>query len=246
MKGRPPAVIDRVPDLDDRIVYEADGLLVVDKPAGLATAGRTLEDPDCLQAALITRRRGRMVWAVHQLDADTSGVNIFVTRRSLVPEYQRRMRFPRGRKRYIAICHGEPDFDRRRVDAPIGFVAVGDRRGQAVTSDGKPAATRLEVLARGGGFTVVRATLESGRTHQIRVHLAHLGHPLIGEPWYRKPPCERHERHALHALEIVFSDDREPAGFSAPIPPDLAELAAELGLPDLYSIVRGASASNVS
>ena len=181
-----------IADLDRRILLERDGLIVVDKPPHLPTSGRTLEDADCVQFWLMRRAR-RMVWAVHQLDADTSGLNIFVSRKSLVPAWQRRTRFPNARKSYLAIAHGAPDWDQRRLSAPIGFVETPARRSWAVVDSGKHAATRFEVLSRSadGKTCALRATLETGRTHQIRVHLQHLGLSLIGEEWYRDEPCTR-------------------------------------------------------
>lgn len=175
------------------------------------------------------RRRG-MIWAVHQLDADTTGVNVFVSKKSLVPQLQQRMRYPNAQKQYLAVVHGVPPFDTLRVDQPIGFVKSETFSGQAVRPEGKPSATRFEVVRRGGAHALVRATLESGRTHQVRVHLAHLGHPLVGEEWYRQPACELHNRQALHAERIVFHDNDEPRELVAPLAQDLIDLLDRLGL----------------
>lgn len=214
---------------------------MIDKPAGLPTAGRDLDDPDCLQF-FVMRAARRMVWAVHQLDADTSGVNVFVRKRSLVPVWQERLRFPNAAKSYLAIVHDPPLEDALRVAAPIGWIERGVAaaapdgaaqaawRGWGVSDDGKPAATRFEVIARAGGFGLLRCTLETGRTHQIRVHLRHLGASLVGEEWYRDEPCGLHPRQALHAWTIRFGDGVEPSELVAPIPADLVELAARLGL----------------
>lgn len=178
-----------------------------------------------------------MVWAVHQLDADTSGVNVFVWRKPLVPEWQKRLRWPNARKTYLAIVEGEPDWDTHREAGAIGFVEKSGWRGYAVTADGKTAATRFRVLARAPGVAALGCTLESGRTHQIRVHLQHLGHPLLGEEWYRDSPCLRHPRQALHAAEIRLDDER----FVAPVPSDLHALASSLGLPLPLDAIGGAS-----
>jgi 23S rRNA-/tRNA-specific pseudouridylate synthase len=222
-------VDDPVPDLEHRIVYREGGVLVVNKPPRLPTAGRTLKDPDCLQFWLerYTRRR---TWAVHQLDADTTGVNVFVTRKSLVAVWQRRMRFPNARKRYLAIIHGAPEWERTRVDAPIGWMQAGRTGRWGVTDDGKSAATVFERLDQAGDYALVSATLETGRTHQIRVHLQHLGLSLVGEEWYRDPPCTEHPRQALHAADITFRDGLDPGRLEAPLAPDLVDLAVRLGL----------------
>ena len=218
-----------IPDLAGRILYDQDGLLVVDKPAGIPSTGRSLRDPDSLQYQLMALLQ-RHLWAVHQLDADTSGVNVFTRRKSLVRPTDLRMRFPNGRKSYVAICHGVVEFDERRLEAPVGPVLREGRRSQVVTPAGRPAATRFLCLARGPRHSLLLATLESGRTHQVRVHLAHMGHPLVGEEWYRQPPCRAHPRQALHALHLRFQDGLEPAGFQAPLAPDLCQLARRLGL----------------
>ena len=217
--------------LERRVLYEHDGLIVLDKPWGWPSSGRTLEDPDCLQFHLIKRAR-RMVWAVHQLDADTSGLNVFIRRKSLVPVWQQRLRYPVASKSYRALVHGSPDWDRKRLSAPIDFVQSPTFRGQAVTSEGKRAVTRFEVMSRSalGPFSMIRATLETGRTHQVRVHLKHLGLSLVGEQWYRPEPCQRHHRQALHAEQIEFRDGGDPDALAAPLPVDLADLARELGL----------------
>jgi 23S rRNA pseudouridine1911/1915/1917 synthase len=213
-------------ELMSRIVIERDGLLVIDKPPDLPTSGRDLSDPDCLQHGLIARHGG-MVWAVHQLDADTSGVNVFATRKALVPVLQRRMRSPAGTKTYLALVHGVPSWDERRCDAPLGLV---DARSLGVHPDGKSASSVFEVLDRTAEHALIQGHLLTGRTHQLRIHLAHLGHPLVGEEWYRDPPCTRHPRQALHAWRVILGPGPEPCTLTVPLAPDLVSLAAELGL----------------
>ncbi len=228
----PNGAVTPVPDLDARILREEDGVIVVNKPPDLPSTGRSLDDSDCLQFWLMQRER-RMVWAVHQLDADTSGVNVFVRRKPLVPEWQQRMRFPNGQKTYLAIVHGAPEWDRRRAAGPIGFVRRGDWNGNAIVPDGKKAATRFTTLARSadGQFALLSATLETGRTHQIRVHLQGEGLSLVGEEWYRDTPSTAHPRQALHAAKIWFRDGTAPP-MMAPLSPDLMALATRLGLVD--------------
>jgi 23S rRNA-/tRNA-specific pseudouridylate synthase len=213
-------------DLERRILHEKGGLLVLDKPHGLPTAGRTLRDPDCLQYQLM-ERHGGPVWAVHQLDADTTGLNVFATRKKLVPELQRRMRSPVGTKTYLAIVHGEPHWDEREVSLPIGWV---DERSLGVVAGGKAASSAFLVLDRSGGFAMVQGRLFTGRTHQLRIHLASLGHPLVGEEWYRDPPCTVHPRQALHAWRLQLGPGTGPDQFFCALAPDLVERAEALGL----------------
>jgi len=203
------------------ILHDADGVVAVDKPPGLEATGRTPDDPGGVQHHL-QRQLRRPLWAAHQLDRDTSGVLIFVRRRSLVARWQEAL--AAGEKRYLAFVHGAPDFTRREVDAPLAY----DRglRRWVVREGGKAARSTIEVARVGADAARVHVTLHTGRTHQARVHLAHLGHPLLGERRYREPPCELLPRHALHA-------ERVRAGgltITAPPPPDLEALARRLQL----------------
>ncbi len=186
--------------ISDRIIHEADGLIVIDKPAGLPSTGTTLEDPHCAQYLLMRAYR-RKIWAIHQLDADTTGVNIFVRRKALVSVWAERLK-RNARKRYIAVCSGRPNFDARTIAHPLGFVPEHGRRG--IKADGQAALSRVRVLARGPDASILSVVIETGRTHQIRIHLAEEGHPLLGETRYVSPACSRHPRQALHALEIRF------------------------------------------
>jgi 23S rRNA-/tRNA-specific pseudouridylate synthase len=209
-------------DLEERILLERDGLLAIDKPPGLPTSGLSLDDPDCLQHALI-ERHGDMVWAVHQIDADTSGVNLFVTEKRLVKEFKRQMESPTARKRYLAVVHGAPNWEQKTVRAPIGIV---NERSLGVHPEGKSAHSEFVLRSRGVDAAVVEARIFTGRTHQIRIHLAHLGHPLMGEEWYRTPPCTEHPRQALHGWKMEL----ETLEIVAPIPEDLLELMRGEGL----------------
>jgi 23S rRNA pseudouridine1911/1915/1917 synthase len=213
---------------EPRILFRGDGLIALDKPAGLAATGRTLDDPECLQSWLI-ERIGCMAWAVHQLDADTSGVILFVERKSLVAEYARRLRHPGTRKVYVAICEGEPGFERKVVDAPIGERPGREPARRGVTAKGRPARSRVRVLDRAGGAALVEVAIATGRTHQVRIHLAHLGHPLVGDRLYGGRSSRTHPRHALHAARLALGGASR-RDFRAPLPGDLVRLADRLGL----------------
>ena len=201
-----------------RILLERNGRVAVDKPAGLPSTGRDLDDPHCAQH-LLQRTLGRRVWAVHQLDRGTSGVLLFVTRKSLVAPLQRAL--ARGHKRYLALAGGRVGDDRLRIDAPLRYVRSLGR--PAVVPDGKEARTDVRVRAHGAGATLVEARPITGRTHQIRVHLAHVGHPLLGDRLHGGEPADRL---ALHCWQLRLGGE----AITAPVGPDLRALAARRGL----------------
>ncbi len=204
------------------ILFREDGVVVVDKPAGLPSTGRNLADPRSVQAWLQRELRREAVWAVHQLDEDTSGLNLFVTRKSLVAPWGERL--AAGGKTYLAIVHG-----RARagvVDAPIGTRMAGRKSFPAIARSGRPATTAIEVLDSTEAASLVAAKPRTGRTHQVRLHLAHVGNPLFGERLHRQPPSDAHPRHALHAWRFEL----DGATFESPIPDDLRALAASLSL----------------
>lgn len=212
-------------DLESRILYEKDGLLVVNKPHDIPTSGKSLDDDDALQFWLM-ERHGGMVWAVHQLDADTTGVNIFVTGKKLVGKYQKALSSVDSEKRYLAIVHGVPKWREMRCTEPIGKI---DQHSMGVSPEGKAAESLFRVLSISDGFSLIETRIKTGRTHQIRIHLSFLGYPLVGEEWYRNPPSLVHPRQALHAYEVRL----HPSGdiFRAPLAEDFIALAKRLALP---------------
>lgn len=215
-------------DIEPYILIRTNDLYILNKPPDWPTSGRSLEDDDCIQLQLI-RHHGGMVWALHQLDADTSGICCFTTRKDWVQPIKELWSQPTTMKEYIAIVHGCPDWKSLRVDAPIRKNAANELD---VHPDGKSARTDFELLDSHGDYSLMRACIHTGRTHQIRIHLAHLGHPLVGEEWYRSPPCKLHPRQALHARQLNLAENTmfEQSSYYAPLPADLIELMQQLGL----------------
>lgn len=210
------------------ILLQQGNIIAVNKPFDWPTSGRSLGDDDCIQYHMI-QHYGQMVWALHQLDADTSGLCLFSLDKQLVTELQAIWRDPGMSKEYLCIVKGEPNWTDTDETSPIGKI---DERNLGVTENGKLAHTRFEVLSRNAGFALLRAKLLTGRTHQIRIHLAHLGYPLLGEEWYSTPACTLHPRQALHAHRTQFPDTNliEQNEFKAPLADDLVQLAKRLGL----------------
>lgn len=212
-------------DVQERIVAQHDGIYFLDKPAGWPTSGRSLEDPECLQYRLM-QHMNRKIWAVHQLDADTSGLNVFTHRKSSVQYWQKRLHFPSAQKEYLALVHGRID-QFIKITTPIGRRADGT---WGISSDGRSARTHVIPVCSTSDFSLVRVQLRTGRTHQIRVHLSDRGHPLVGEFWYNDAPCLLAERHMLHAWRTQFDKrDAFECGLVR-VPDDFVACAASIGI----------------
>lgn len=208
--------------------YEDDHLLVVDKPAGLLVHPVGGEEETTLahgvahhleQAGVRTRVR-----PVHRLDRDTSGLVLFARSAYAHQALDRQLREGGVRRIYLALVEGTPDPPQQVIDLPIGR-HPHDTNLRSVTPEGSPAVTRFRTLRRTGEISLLEVELETGRTHQIRVHLAHLGHPLLGDVCYggrRGPPG----RQALHAarLSLEHPITGEPLEVHSPLPPELERL----------------------
>lgn len=217
------------------ILFEDADILVVDKPAGMYAHPSPGHEGGTLTDALLRRcpalaavgGRGRP-GIVHRLDAETSGVMVLAKS----PRAYRRLRelFERHaavRKTYLAVLHGAPREKSGTVDAPIGRKPWDPRR-MAVVPDGSRAVSHWKVLACKGGLALVEFVIETGRTHQIRVHAAHLGHPVVGDALYGDGARDarlrrRPARQLLHAVELAFPHPvtGEPLVFAAEPPADI-------------------------
>lgn len=227
------------------IVYEDDDVLVIDKPAGLVVhpgagnpAGTLLNGLLHHAPELVNLPRSGIL---HRLDKDTSGL-LLIARK--VPAHTRLVRALEKRvisREYRAVCSGRVTAG-GHVDAPIGRHPT-QRTKQAVTDKGKPAVTHYRALARFAAHSFLALRLESGRTHQIRVHMAHIRHALVGDPVYggrlgipagTSPELEAvlrgFSRQALHASRLSFAHpvSGETIECHAPLPADLLELLAAL------------------
>lgn len=217
------------------IVYEDDHVLVLNKPVGLVThpgAGNwegTLLNALLHHASQLTGvpRAG----IVHRLDKDTSGLMVVAKTLTAQTKLVRELQARTVKRTYWAVAQGELAQDAGEVDAPIGRHPT-QRTRMAVVESGKPALTRYRVLKRYRGATWVECQLATGRTHQIRVHMAHLGHPLVGDAVYaghRKGRWDFH-RQALHAVRLGFEHPAsgEAMSFEAPPPDDFKHLLEAL------------------
>lgn len=207
------------------VLYEDDDLLVLDKPAGLVVHpapgnwsgtllnGLLARDP----AAASLPRAG----IVHRLDKDTSGVMMVGRSLPAVTALVRDLGAREVHRRYLALVHGDVGTAPFSVEAPIGR-DPSSRVRMAVVSGGKPARTDVVPVGHRDGVSAVRCSLHTGRTHQIRVHLAHRGHPLLADSLYGGRPALGMARQALHAARLALAHpiDRRLLAFDAPAPPD--------------------------
>lgn len=230
----PPLDAETVPFT---IVYEDDALLVVDKPAGVVVHPAPGNEHGTLVQGVVAHGAAgghpARPGIVHRLDKDTSGLMVVAKGeepyRRLVAALERR----EISRVYLALLVGDLAEERGTIDAPIGRHLRDRTRMSLHSAAVKRAVTHFVVLARAPGYTLARVQLETGRTHQIRVHFAALGHPVAGDAQYGgRPQPPGLERQFLHATQLAFKhplDGRE-LSFSSPLPADLRGFAAALGL----------------
>ena len=162
---------------------------------------------------------------VHRLDKGTSGLLVVAKHPHAQEKLKGQLHTAEFRRTYLAVCVGSPPAEAGEVDAPIGM-AEGSILARAVRPDGLPAKTRYRVLARRGGLSLVRLELVTGRTHQVRVHMAHLGCPLAGDFLYGAEDPDLIPRPALHSwrLEVRQPVTGEELRFQVPLPGDMRRL----------------------
>lgn len=235
------------------IVFEDDSILVVDKPAGLQVHPGAGAPRTTLVNVLLHRypewnapgppeRPG----IVHRLDRDTSGLLVVARTHQAYQHLARQIRQRGVKRRYLALVWGSPEGEHGLVDAPLER-DPRDRRRIAVRSGGRTARTHWKVIHRFENFSLLELVLETGRTHQIRVHCEHLGHPVVGDPTYgndarwmeRVPSPERPltraivsrlKRQALHAYHLALRHPMDDSWcrFESPLPPDIEGVLGRL------------------
>jgi len=216
------------------ILFEDECVVVLDKPPGVVVHPTYKNTSGTLLNALLWRYRDRagvQPGILTRLDKDTSGVVVVALTPSLHAAMQRDMTASRVRKEYLAVVSGVPDPPMGRISLPLGRSSE-DRRIVVVREDGARCETDYEVLERmagpGASISMVRCTLLTGRTHQIRVHLAHRGWPIVGDRVYGLPSAMI-ARQALHAWRVAFPHPltREPLVVTSTLPADIQALMAD-------------------
>ena len=240
-----PSAAAYAPAAEFPVVFEDDGLLAIDKPAGVAVHGGSGVSFGVIEQLRRSRPEAKFLELVHRLDRDTSGILLLAKKRSALVNLHEQMRAGLTDKRYLACAAGEWSSDwgtRRAVKVALHkFVAADGERRVRVQDDGQASHTVFNLLERLPGFVFLEAELKTGRTHQIRVHLAHLGLPLAGDDKYgdfalnkslaragAEPSLKRMFLHA-HRLRIAHPSTGLAMELEAPLPGDCKRFLHQLG-----------------
>jgi 23S rRNA pseudouridine955/2504/2580 synthase len=246
-----PAAAPRQPPasrLKADILYEDDVLLAINKPAGVAVHGGSGISRGVIELLRLERPEGRFLELVHRLDRETSGVLLLAKRRSALIALHRQLREGAVRKLYHVLVRGHWRGDQRSVKLPLHkYVLASGERRVAVKDDGSPAHTVFRLQRNWKDYSLLEAELKTGRTHQIRVHLAHLGFPVAGDDKYgdfalNKQLARQGLKHMfLHARKVVIAHPQSGATLvlEAPLPGDLLSFLSVLDAEDARATARG-------
>ncbi|MBO0469325.1 RluA family pseudouridine synthase [Enterococcus sp. DIV0242_7C1] len=208
------------------IVYEDDDVLVINKPQGMVVHPSAGHSQGTLVNALLYHIKDLSSingvirpGIVHRIDKDTSGLLMVAKNDHAHVALAEQLKDKTSLRKYVALVHGEISHDKGEINAPIGR-SKNDRKMQAVIEGGKPAVTHFEVLERFEGFTLVQLQLETGRTHQIRVHMKYIGYPVAGDPLYGPRKTLKGNGQFLHAQMLGFKHPTtgQMMVFEAPLP----------------------------
>jgi 23S rRNA pseudouridine955/2504/2580 synthase len=216
------------------ILFEDEFLLAIDKPSGIAVHGGSGVAHGVIESLRAMRREARYLELVHRLDRDTSGVLLVAKKRSALTALHELLRSRDMDKRYVVAVKGRFRNELQRVRAALAEhrTREGEKR-VSVSDQGQAAETVFRRISRGAEASLLEAELLTGRTHQIRVHLAHLGHPVLGDEKYgdfdlnKRLRKEGLKRMFLHAAKLSFVHPitEEPLEIASPLPKDLAAFA---------------------
>ena len=240
-----PQLIDLPEDIPLEIIFEDEEIMIINKPAGLVVHPGSGNKSGTLVNALLSHNEELSflprAGIVHRLDKDTSGIMVIskseISYLNLIEQLKERS----VKRTYLAIVLGAP-LANKIINKPIGRHPK-IRTKQAVTHNGKEAITRFSVLESLGGYSLLRVNLETGRTHQIRVHLSHIGYPIVGDPVYGnrskfspgsneafKKVISSFKRQALHAeeIELIHPSSKDLISFKASMPSDMQILLDDI------------------
>ena len=218
------------------IVYEDDDLMIINKQPGLIVHPTKGHPTGTVANALMyyMEQTGKpfKIRFVNRLDMDTSGLLVVAKNSYTQNDYTKQMKENTVEKRYVAVVKGIVESDEGTIDLPIGRPDP-DHVRRGVMEDGAPSVTHYKVLDRYNGYSLVELLLETGRTHQIRVHMSHIGHPVLGDWLYEGLNPLLIDRQALHAAKLTFTHPmtKERVTFEAPIPEDIKKAIADITTP---------------
>ncbi|HEX4809412.1 MAG TPA: RluA family pseudouridine synthase [Bryobacteraceae bacterium] len=237
--GELPPLKAEAEDLPLHILYEDDDVVAIDKPAGMvvhAGAGHTkgtLVNALLHHFGTLSSINGELrPGIVHRLDRDTSGVLVAArtdaAHQALAHQFQTRQ----VEKIYLALVHGRPRPEQGRITSPISRDSVRRTRMSTRSGTGRSALTDYRVIEDLGGFSLLEVRIGTGRTHQIRVHLASIGHPVFGDRLYGAPEAKELQRFFLHARRLRFLSPKtgEPITIESPLSPELSNFLDSLRL----------------
>jgi 23S rRNA pseudouridine955/2504/2580 synthase len=226
-----------VPPRDFAIVMEDEGLLVIDKPAGLAVHGGSGLSFGVIEQLRRQRPEARMLELVHRLDRETSGLLMIAKKRLAMTRLHDAFRAGTISKRYLTLVKGRWQNPLQHVRLPLlKYLTSDNQRRVSVSDQGKDAHSVVRLLKRWENFSLLEVELKTGRTHQIRVHLTHLGFPLAGDDKYGDFALNRElqkvglKRMFLHAAQLAFDHpiSGQKIALDSPLPQDLQQFVARL------------------
>jgi 23S rRNA pseudouridine955/2504/2580 synthase len=233
--AKPPVA----PARDFPVLFEDDHLIAIDKPAGVAVHGGSGVSFGVIEQLRQARPQAKMLELVHRLDRETSGILLVAKKRSALTHLQDQFRDRETGKTYLALVAGAWPANKKVIDLPLHkyLQADGERRVKVVARDdpdGMRAITLVKVAQKLGAFTLLEVTIKTGRTHQIRVHLAASGHSIAGDDKYGDFELNKSlqkqglKRMFLHAWRLQFNHPAtgERVELTAPLPPELAKFVA--------------------
>ena len=212
------------------MVFEDESLLVIDKPSGVAVHGGSGVSYGVIESLRAERPQAKFLELAHRLDRDTSGLLIVAKKRSALVELHRMLRESEVDKVYLAVVKGVWSRKETEIRASLHkYVTAQGERRVSVHEDGKAAVTRVKLLKSNSSLSFLELRLLTGRTHQIRVHLAHVGHPVLGDDKYGDFPLNRDlakegvKRLFLHAFRLSFAHplQKEKLKFESKLPQEM-------------------------
>lgn len=238
--AKEPETLEVVPeDIPLDIVYEDDDVLVVNKPQGMVVhpapghTSHTLVNALLFHSPLSTINGTYRPGIVHRIDKDTSGLLMVAKNDNAHQSLSAQLKAKTNLRKYIALVHGIIEEDEGTINAPLGR-SPKDRKKQAIVANGREAVTHFKVLERFEHYTLIECQLETGRTHQIRVHLKYINHPIAGDPLYGPKKTLKGNGQFLHAVELGFTHPvtGEFLTFKAPLPAIFNQTLEQLRLND--------------